>query len=216
MLKGAIFDMDGLMFDTEQIWQKNWKAIADEMGITLDPAFSRSISGTSGRLMDEVIEKFYHVEDGHPIALDCVHRVHEDLAKFVPEKKGIHEILEYFKENGVVIAVASSSSEEMIRRNLKNTGTEKYIDAVVSGQNVAHGKPAPDVFLKAAEEIHMDPKDCYVFEDAFSGVRAGHAAGSRTVMIPDMNQPDDEIRALAAGVYESLLDVVEALKKGEI
>ena len=216
MLKGAIFDMDGLMFDTEQVWQKNWKLIADEMGITLDPAFSKSISGTSGRLMDEVIEKFYHVENGNPIAKDCIRRVHEDLAEFVPEKKGIHEILEFFKENGVKIAVASSSSEEMIKRNLNNTNTESYIDAVVSGQSVAHGKPEPDVFLKAAEMIGIDPKECYVFEDAFNGVKAGYAAGSRTIMIPDMNQPTDEIRAIAAGVYESLLDVVEALKKEEI
>ncbi len=213
MLKGAIFDMDGLMFDTEQIWQKNWNRIADEMGIILAEEFKYNICGTSGRLMDSVCEKYYGVEDGATVSSVVKQRVHDDLIEFTPEKPGIHEILEFFREKGVRMAVASSSAEEVIRRNLKNTNTEDYIEAVVSGIGMANGKPAPDIFLKAADMLGLDPKDCYVFEDAFNGVTAGYNAGCRTIMIPDMSQPTDEIRAMATGgVYDSLLSALEALK----
>ena len=214
MLKGAIFDMDGLMFDTEQIWQKNWNKTAAEMGISLPEEFKFNICGTSGKLMNSVIEKYYGVEDGAPIAAKVKQMVHDDLIDFTPEKPGIHEILEFFKEKGVRMAVASSSSEEVIRRNLKNTNTEDYIEAIVSGVGMTNGKPAPDIFLKAADMLGIDPKECYVFEDAFNGVTAGYNAGCRTIMIPDMSQPTEEIRAMATGgVYENLLAARDALAK---
>ena len=213
MLKGAIFDMDGLMFDTEQIWQKNWNKTADEMGITLPEEFKYNICGTSGKLMNSVIEKYYCVADGAPVAAKVKQMVHDDLIDFTPEKPGIHEILEFFRQKGVRMAVASSSTEEVIRRNLKNTNTEDYIEAIVSGAGMKNGKPAPDIFLRAAEMLGIDPKECYVFEDAFNGVTAGYNAGCRTIMIPDMSQPTDEIRAMATGgVYESLLAAKEALE----
>lgn len=212
MLKGAIFDMDGLMFDTEQIWQKNWNKTAAEMGITLPEEFKFNICGTSGKLMNSVIEKYYGVEDGSAIAQKVKNMVHDDLIDFTPEKPGVHEILEFFKQRGVRMAVASSSTEEVIRRNLKNTNTEEYIEAIVSGSGMKNGKPAPDIFLAAAEKLGIDPKECYVFEDAFNGVTAGYNAGCRTIMIPDMSQPTDEIRAMATGgVYENLIAAMEAL-----
>ena len=216
MLKGAIFDHDGLMFDTEKIWQKNWKELADERGIVLPEEFTHDICGTSGALMNSVIEKYYGVEDGAPIAAECVRRVHEDEAKHIDEKPGLKTILEMFRKNGVIMAVASSSPEAMIRRNLANGGVEEYFDAVVSGQSVEHGKPAPDIFLKAAEMIHLKPEECYVFEDAFNGVRAGAAAGCRTIMIPDITAPDDEMRQLAADICTTLAEASGKIEKGSL
>ena len=163
MKKGAIFDMDGLMFDTEAIWQRCWTEIADERNIELVPQFRKDICGTSGALMNSVIEKYYHVEDGAPIAADCKSRVHASLKNFVPEKPGVHEILEYLHGAGVRIAVASSSPYEQIRSNLRMTNTESYIDVMLSGTEIERGKPAPDLFLKAAEKIGLPSEDCYVF-----------------------------------------------------
>ncbi len=216
MLKGVIFDMDGLMFDTEQIWQKNWNLIADEMGIKLAEDFKYNICGTSGALMNSVIEKFYGVEDGSGIAADCRKRVHDDLMESTPEKPGVHEILEFFRDNGVRIAVASSSSVEQIKRNLQNTDTQDFIEVIVSGSELKRGKPAPDIFLAAAERLGLDPKECYVFEDAFNGVMAGHAAGCCTIMIPDQMQPTDEIRAQADAVCSSLLEARDMLAEGKL
>ncbi len=216
MLKGAIFDMDGLMFDTEQIWQKNWKLIADEMGVTLAEGFKYNICGTSGALMNSVIEKYYGVEDGSAIAADCKKRVHDDLMEFTPEKPGVHEILEFFRDAGVRIAVASSSSVEQIKRNLQNTNTQDFIEVIVSGSELKRGKPEPDIFLAAAERLGIDPQECYVFEDAFNGVKAGHAAGCCTIMIPDQMQPTEEIRALADAVCGSLVEARDLLASGAL
>ncbi len=216
MLKGAIFDMDGLMFDTEQIWQKNWKLIADEMGVTLAEEFKYNICGTSGALMNSVIEKYYGVEDGSGIAADCKKRVHDDLMESTPEKPGVHEILEFFRDAGVRIAVASSSSVEQIRRNLQNTNTEDFIEVIVSGTELKRGKPEPDIFLTAAGKLGIDPRECYVFEDAFNGVKAGHAAGCCTIMIPDQMQPTEEIRALADAVCASLFEARDLLASGAL
>ena len=216
MLKGAIFDMDGLMFDTEQIWQKNWKLIADEMGVTLAEEFKYNICGTSGALMNSVIEKYYGVEDGSGIAADCKKRVHDDLMESTPEKPGVHEILEFFRDAGVRIAVASSSSVEQIKRNLQNTNTEEFIEVIVSGTELKRGKPEPDIFLTAAEKLGIDPHECYVFEDAFNGVKAGRAAGCCTIMIPDQMQPTEEIRALADAVCASLFEARDLLASGAL
>jgi HAD superfamily hydrolase (TIGR01509 family) len=216
MLKGAIFDHDGLMFDTEKIWQKNWQKQAQAMGIVLPEEFKHDICGSSGELMNSVVKKYYGVDDGSEIIAKVVAGVHQDEAVSIEDKKGLREILAMFQKHGVVMAVASSSPEEMIKKNLKNAGVDEYFQAVVSGQHVAHGKPAPDIFLLAAEKIGVDPKNCYVFEDAMNGVKAGYAAGCRTIMIPDMTQPDDAIRQMASAVYPSLLVACEEIEKGRI
>lgn len=212
-MKGAIFDMDGLMFDTERLWQKNWHAIADEMGVELDPQFGKDICGTNGKLMNQVIEKYYHVEDGGPIAKDCTNRVHADLEKEVPEKPGIHEILKWLKENNFRIAVASSSPRPLIERNLKMTDTLQYIDVCCSGTEVKHGKPAPDLFLHAAELIGLPAEECYIFEDAYNGIRAAYSAGGKPIMVPDIQEPDNEMKEKAHAICTTLLDALEVLKK---
>ncbi|MCR4950887.1 MAG: HAD family phosphatase [Solobacterium sp.] len=216
MKKGAIFDMDGLMFDTEKIWQKCWTEVADEMKIDLDPRFRKEICGTSGDLMASIISKYYHVEDGHDIAKDVKQRVQNYLMIDVPEKPGVHEILKFFRDNGVKIAVASSSTRGQIQRNLKKTNTEEYIDVIASGTEIEHGKPAPDLFLLAADLLGLAAEDCYVFEDAYNGVQAGAASGAATIMIPDSLEPNEEMRAITAGIYPSLLAAMKAISKGEI
>lgn len=216
MKKGAIFDMDGLMFDTEQIWQKCWTEIANETSVDLDPQFRKEICGTSGDLMKSIIEKYYHVNDGEEIMNEVKKRVHNYLANDVPEKPGIHEILKYFHDNGFKIAVASSSPREMIQRNLEKTNTAQFIDQVTSGTEVKNGKPAPDLFLHAAELININPQDCYVFEDAFNGVRAGKAAGCTTIMIPDTQEPNEEIKRIADGIFLSLIQAKQAIENNEI
>ena len=215
MLKGAIFDHDGLMFDTEKIWQKNWKVVADDMGIVLPEEFKQHICGTSGELMNSVVKKYYGVADGKEIIARVKQGVFDDEAIHIDEKPGLRDIIEMFKRNGVVMAVAISSPEAMIKKNLENAGISEYFDAIVSGQHVEHGKPAPDIFLLAAEKIGLDPKDCYVFEDAYNGVNAGHNAGCYTVMIPDMLQPNDEIRKVADEICVTLSEASKFIEEGK-
>lgn len=203
-IKGAIFDMDGVLFDTEKIFQKIWHEIAAEYGVVLSEGFARDITGSSGPYMCRIIERYYGVPDGNVIIEECRKRIRQSLKKEVPKKPGVEEILEYFRSEGVKIAVASSSTKEQIESNLKIAGIRRYFDAITSGKEVVYGKPAPDIFLLAAKRIDCDPKDCYVFEDSENGIRAGVAAGCRTIMVPDLIEPTEEIRKICYGVYENL------------
>ena len=211
MKQGAIFDMDGLLFDTERLYRESWVAMAEQFGQTPDPAFPPAVCGTSGAHMLEVIRQYYPAVDAQAFARGCIARVDDLLAHSVPEKPGVHEILQFFRENGVRIAVASSSARGRIIDNLRHAGVEGYFDAVASGEDVVHGKPAPDIFLLAAKLLGCAPADCYVFEDGINGVRAGLAAGCTTVMIPDLTPPPDELRDACAGVFDSLAEACAAI-----
>ena len=166
--------------------------------------------------MCRVIEKHYGVADGSMIMEECMKRVRQKLKVHVPKKPGIDRILKAFHDKGVRLAVASSSYPEQIESNLKLAGMREYFDAVVSGKEVEHGKPAPDIFLLAAERIGCAPETCYVFEDSENGIRAGKAAGCTAIMIPDVLTPSEEIKEIADGIYESLeAFTVEVLEKAE-
>lgn len=209
--KGAIFDMDGLLFDTEVVFQETWKEIADERNVKLPDEFTEAISGTSGQHMCDVLSRYYGVEDGSEIMHDCMSRVRRKLEIEVVKKEGVDEILECLKEKGIHIAVASSSSREQIESNLKKAGIYDCFEQIVCGKDVTNGKPAPDIFLLAAEKIGCRPEECYVFEDSENGIRAGSSAGCHAIMIPDMIKPSEEMRRLSAGIYDSLLEAKKVL-----
>lgn len=215
--KGAIFDMDGLLFDTEKVFQQTWHEIADEYNVALDKDFARKICGTTGADTLRIIEEYYHVSDSDSevIAQDCVKRVRKKLAAYVPLKEGVHEILDFFKQKNIKMAVASSSFMQQIEANLKLVGIRDYFDAVVSGEEVSLGKPAPDIFLYAAKKIGCMPQECFVFEDSINGIKAGHAAGCMTIMVPDLVEATPQIRPYCTGVYSSLPDFVKEAKLGE-
>ena len=133
------------------------------------------------------------------------------LETFVPVKKGAEEILRAFRENGYKLAVASSTDAKQIEHNQVLTGLRSYFDEIISGQEVKNGKPHPDIFLLAAKRIGCRPEDCYVFEDSLNGVRAGYAAGCKTIMIPDLIAPTEDVRQAAFGIYESLAEARKEL-----
>lgn len=206
--RGAIFDMDGLLFDTEKVYQETWKELAEEYDVILTDTFAREISGTSGVLTRRILEKHYQVPDGSVLVNECIKRVRQKLEVYVPKKTGVDEILQYFHENDFKIAVASSSDKVQIESNLYNAGIRKWFDVVVSGTEVEHGKPAPDIFLLAAEKIGCNPEECYVFEDSENGVRAGYAAGCKTVMVPDLFKPSEEMHQISTMILGSLLEMI--------
>lgn len=211
--RGAIFDMDGVLFDTERVYQETWHEIAAERQVELDGGFLKAITGTNGETMRRVVKEFYHTDDASEVIGQCMKRVREKLTVRVPMKKGVLEILQYFQAEGLRIAIASSSSREQILSNLRLTGISEYFDEIVSGAEVAHGKPAPDIFLKAAEKIGLAPGECFVFEDSENGVKAGHAAGCVTVMVPDLIEPSPELRNYCSGICPDLEQVVSWLSR---
>lgn len=211
--KGAIFDMDGLLFDTERIYQQIWQELAEERGVKLDSCFVNEISGTNGRHMCRIIERYYHVPDGAVIKDECMRRIRKRLSVHVPVKQGVHEILDFFCKKDVRLAVASSTAAEQIESNLKMAGIRRYFAAVVSGAEVRKGKPEPDIFLLAADRIGCRPAECFVFEDSENGIRAGYAAGCMTVMVPDIVKASPDILPYCAKVCQNLLQAQKEIEE---
>ena len=216
MKKAAIFDMDGLMFDTERIWKDSWNTIVPKYGYEPAPAFPKEVCGTSGEHMLEVIRKHYPGIDAVAYRADVRAAVAAATKDSVPEKEGLHEIVDFFRANGVKIAVASSSQQSKIEHLLKLAGLYDKFDFIISGEKLTRGKPAPDIFLMAASNIGVDPKDCYVLEDGMNGLRAGIAAGCATIMVIDLTEPNDFVRENCVGIYNSLLEVRDAISAGNI
>lgn len=206
---GAIFDMDGVLFDTEKVYQQTWHEIAAELKVTLGDGFLADISGSSGVHMNQVIEAYFQVPDGAGIARECMDRVRKKLSVHVPMKEGVREILELFQQKGMPVAVASSSLSQQIEANLKNAGIDGFFSEIVSGTEVEHGKPAPDIFLRAAKRIGCKAEQCFVFEDSENGVKAGYAAGCATIMVPDLIVPSPQIRQYCARICASLVEARE-------
>lgn len=213
MRRGAIFDMDGLLLDTERLYQESWVEMARAFGQTPDPAFPSAVSGTSGEGMRNVIRRYYPAVDPYAFQAGCIARVDGILdEQGPPVKPGAGELLEYLGARSVKLAVASSSGRERILSNLRAVKLDRFFDAVVSGAQVERGKPEPDIFLLAAGEIGCPPEDCYVFEDSVNGVRAGMAAGCVTVMVPDLVPPPEGLAVSA--VCKSLSDVKALIENG--
>ena len=214
MKKGAIFDMDGLLFDTETVYQRGWTIIADEFGVERKPGLGKACCGTCGDLTLRLVNEFHPTVDAEAYVRRVIEYVHDEAAKNLPVMEGAREILQYFHEHGVRIATASSSTVAQIEANLIKSDLRDYFDAVVGGDLVANGKPAPDIFLLAAERIDVPPVDCYVFEDGYNGLRGAATAGCAPVMIPDTMLPTDEMCTICTGVYPSLSAALDAIRQG--
>ena len=212
-MKGAIFDMDGLLLDTERLYQESWLEMAKQFGQTPDPAFPAAVSGSNGEGMRQIIRRYYPEVDAYAFQAGCIARVEGILdEQGPPVKPGARELLQFFRARGMKIAVASSTARERILTNLHAAELDGFFDAVVSGQQVERGKPEPDVFLLAAKEVDCAPEDCYVFGDSINGVRAGMAAGCVTVMVPDLVPPTEDILNSCTEIYPDLQAVQEAIE----
>ena len=216
MIEGVIFDMDGLMFDTEPIWTRTWEPVLATIGVAYPEGLADAVRGTSGKTMDAVINRFLPDVDAAYVRETAYRMVHEELEKGAPKKPGVDELLAYLHEQGIPMAVASSSSLEAIGLNLTNGGVREYFSELFTGVGMANPKPAPDIFLNTAAAMGVDPARTLVLEDSLSGVRAGVAGGFVTVMVPDLVAPDAFTREHAAHICESLHEVRELLAAGAL
>lgn len=205
-IKGAIFDQDGLLIDTEIIYGKCWKQAGTEFGIVVTDEYHGSLCG---RGLKEVIQRaretFPQIDPEAFVRRALSLSAKMQLSCTPDVKPGAREILQYCKEHGIRTSVASSSTRQCVEHNLTVTDLIQYFDEITTGEEVTNGKPAPDIFLRAASKLGVDPKDCVIFEDAPSGIQAAHAAGSLAVMVPDRVRPDEATRAICR-VFDSLSD----------
>jgi len=217
MKRGAIFDMDGTLFDTEKLYRQAWLSVAEELGLEKNYELPTAISGTNlGEESYKVIKRFYPDADAKTYLARVLQEVRAASERNLELKAGTQEILEFFKTAGVSMAVASSAPVAVIEKNLTRSNLRGYFKVLVGGDMVINGKPAPDIFLLAAEKLNLASNDCYIFEDSFNGIRSAAAAGGAAIMIPDTVQPTEEIKKICAAIFPNLNAAKQTIMEGHL
>ena len=218
MVQGVIFDMDGLMFDTERLWDTLWEPTCREMGVAMPAdadAFRASGRGLAGQALAEHIREYFPTADPQKMLQTAWRLADELFAKGVPCKPGLFELLDVLEERGIPRIVASSSPRSMILQNLSTTGAGRYFAQVVCGADVEHSKPAPDIFLLAASRLGVDIHRCLVLEDSLNGLRAARASGAVSVMVPDLRPYGPEVAPYVDYLKQDLSQVIDLLDRVE-
>lgn len=215
MIKYVIFDKDGTLIDTEPLFYKSWYTVGEKWGFEgMRENYYSNIVGQSVERSIEFIRNTYgdgvDAEEYMRERMEMVVRLLDGDIAFKP---GCIELLDFLKEQGIKIAVATSTEEKIASKNLKKLGLFDRIDAAVFGNEVEKGKPHPDIFLEAGRRIGADPKETIVVGDSSFDMIGGYRAGMRPVMVIDHNPPSDEARTICYKVFNSLFEVIDLIKK---
>lgn len=215
MVKAVIFDMDGLILDTEKLLVKYWCMAANEAGFPMQREHALNIRSLARKFAIPYLQGIF----GDSFDYVKIRSRRMELMTEVLErdglqlKKGIHELLGYLRDNNIPAAIATATDFERTKAYLTKAGIFDCFDRIVCATMVESGKPKPDIYLYAAEQLGLPPKECMALEDSPNGVRSASSAGCITVMVPDLTQPDDELYSLIYGKADSLLDVAEMIRQ---
>ena len=215
-IKAVLFDMDGLMVDTESLATEAFIHSAKKQGYDMTKEETLLVLGFTTKSIYEFWENYFKNSDvsGKQLVDDHYKYIENILFTTGPRKMPyIEELLKYLKESNYKVAVASSSNMDHIINNMEKTGLKKYIDEFASGAEVENGKPAPDIFLLAAERLGVKPEECLVLEDSKAGVIAGSSAGAKVIMVPDMFKPDEECKERTYRIVGNLGEVISILEE---
>ena len=213
-VRGVLFDMDGVVIDTEKLYTRFWMEAAADLGhpMTLTQALQmRSLGSIESQAK---LDSFF---GSRVLEYDVLRNRRIELMEAfiaehgIEEKKGIRELLACLKEKGIPCAITSSSSIPLIRRHLGDLGLLDGFTALCSGKDVPQGKPAPDIYLHGAATLGIAPEHCLAIEDSPAGIEAAWRAGCMAVIVPDQDQPDGEVLSRSFARADSLLDVMELL-----
>lgn len=212
-MRAVIFDMDGLMFDTEVLYNVAWRAAAGKFGYDLPDEKMACLRGANAKVQIGYFKNWFG--DNVPfdeIKSDCRARMVGYLSTHdIPIKKGLFELLDALKERDYKMVVATGTTRINADRWLNKAGVMSYLDGVVGGDEVVYSKPHPEIFLKAAELINVPIEECFVLEDSFNGIRAAAAAGATPVIVPDQDAPPQEIVDLCYRVLNDLSEMIALL-----
>ena len=213
-ISAVIFDMDGVIFDSERLVIECWKVVAEKYGIENIEEACFECLGINATLTKELMKKRYGETfpyDAYKKEMSAIFHSRAAGGK-LPQKKGIKELLTFLKENHIPTAVASSTRREVVMRELEEGGLLPYFDRVICGDMVERSKPEPDIFLKACESLSIDATEAYAIEDSYNGIRAAFRAGMKPIMVPDLAEPTEEMEKLACCILPSLFEVMAYLE----
>lgn len=215
-IKGIISDMDGVILDTEKLYVRFWCEAANFYGYPMKTEHAMSIRSMARPLAIKKLKGYF----GEAFDYPAVHSKRIELMdKYIKEngieaKIGAKELLTYLKENGYKIALATATPVERAKNYLNRVDLLKYFDIITSAKEVKNGKPAPDIYLFASQKLGLNPQECLALEDSQNGIKSASSAGCKTVMVPDLDGPTDDIMPLLYDVAENLCDVIRILHEG--
>ncbi len=215
-IKGVISDMDGVILDSEKLYVRFWCEAGQFYGFPFERKHALGIRSMARPFAIERLQGWF----GDSFDYDTVRNKRIELMNAYVEKHGIEakpdaeKLLSYLKEKGIAVALATATPKDRAEEYLRRVGLLQYFDEVVSARMVKNGKPAPDIYLFAAEKLGLKPEECMALEDSQNGIRSANAAGCKTVMVPDLDGPTEEIMPLLYDVADGLWDVVRILNRG--
>ena len=214
-IRGILFDMDGLVLDSEALYTRFWREAANALGYPMTVEQSLGMRSLGKKLGQPYLESLF----GPGIDYSQVREKRIELMDVyvnqygIPTKPGIFELLDYMEENHIPGAITSSSPMEFIERHLSNTNLLHRFQKLCSGHSIPNGKPAPDIYLLGAKELGLKPEECLALEDSPTGILSAYRAGCLPVMIPDLDQPNEDTQKLLFAKADSLADIIDILKQ---
>lgn len=212
-LNAVIFDMDGVLLDSQGLATEAWTRAMAALGYRLTEKVTLELLGRNVSDSDAILRRTLGPEFPVEAARRAARTLFAELTmeKGIALKRGVRPFLDFLEAKGVRKAVATSTPRTDCIRHLWNCDLLRRFPVIVCGDEVAAGKPAPDIFLLAARLLQVDPAGCVVLEDSFAGIRAAHAAGMTPIMVPDLKSPDETIRELAYRVVATLDEAREVI-----
>lgn len=213
MIEAVLFDMDGLLIDSEREYDKAMKEAITRYGHRITDDFLISVRG----IPVKEFKKRLKLEFGRDFPVekfrnDFKSKVWENIRQYgMPVKNGAHQLIQYLVANGIRYSVATSNDRAMALELLEAADLRGAFQYMVCGDEVENGKPFPDIYLKAADLLGVNIKNALVLEDSYNGIRAGYSAGARVIMVPDLVQPTDEIRQMTDYVVNDLGKVISCI-----
>lgn len=214
MIKAVIFDMDGLMFDTERLALPATAQAARENGWPMTPEEVLAVVGYNFRSAEDYYRGVYGESfDYAPVRTRALELMAERIDREgIPVKEGLVPLLDYITENKIKLTVATSSHEPTARHYFEKAGISRYFGRIMSGEKVERGKPDPQIYLRAAELLGVEPFECVVLEDSLYGIESAYRAGMTAIMVPDLIEPDEAVKNMAFCVVADLDEAKNVIK----